>query len=187
MQNHYRIRKKVLALTNKYWVEDHAKNVLGFSKQKMFKLKEDIRIFTDEKMKTELFRIQQQQVFDAWGTFAVIDSNTNIPLGYIKRRALTSAFAWDEYEVLDANNQLIGGIYEEKGRGLARKYVPGGGLIPEKMSLTLHGQPVANIDQKFKIIGDIWTLDCINVPPYVDRRVLLSCLLLMGMIERSRK
>ena len=41
--------KKVLALTNKYWIEDSQGNVLGFSKQKMFKLKEDIRIYTYKK------------------------------------------------------------------------------------------------------------------------------------------
>jgi len=186
-QNFYRIRKKVLTVWNKYWIEDHAKNMLGFSKQKMFKLKEDIKIYTDEKMRTELFRIKQQQILDIWGTFAVIDSNTNQHLGYIKRKALASSFIRDEYELFDANNQLIGGIYEEGGRGLARKYLPGGGLIPEKMTLVLHGQPVATINQLFKIIGDIWELNCVNVPQYLDRRVLLSCLLMMGMIERQRK
>jgi hypothetical protein len=88
---------------------------------------------------------------------------------------------------LDANNQLIGGIYEKAGTGLARKYIRGGSLIPEEMTFVLHGQPVAAINQQFKVIGDIWDLRCINVPPYLDRRVLLSALLLMGMIERDRK
>lgn len=186
-QNQYIIRKKVVTIGNKYWIQDFNKNILGFSKQKLFKLKEDIRIYTDEKMHTELFSIKQQQVLDIIGNFMVVDSATGARLGYIKRKALASSFVRDEYEVFDANNQLMGGIYEEKSTGLARKYVPGGGLIPESMTLELHGQTVATINQKFKIIGDIWELNCINVPPYFDRRVLLSCLLLMGMIERSRK
>jgi uncharacterized protein YxjI len=186
-QNHYRIRKKVLTIGNKYWIEDHNGNILGFSKQKLFRLKEDIRIYSDERMNYELFRIKQQQILDIWGTFAVVDSSTNFNLGYIKRKALKSAFVKDEWEVYDANNQLVGGIYESTGRGLARKYVPGGKLIPEKMTFQLQGKPVAKIDQKFKIIGDIWDLNCTNVPPEFDRRVLLSCLLLMGMIERARK
>lgn len=186
-QNHYRIRKKVLTMWNKYWIEDYNKQMLGFSKMKMFKLKEDIRIYTDEKMQTELFRIQQQQILDICGTFAVVDSTTNAHLGYIKRKALASSFVRDEYELFDANNQLIGGIYEEAGSGLARKYAPGGKLIPESMTIMLQGQPVAKINQKFKIIGDIWDLSCVNVPQYLDRRVLLSCLLMMGMIERDRK
>ncbi len=153
----------------------------------MFRLKEDIRIYTDEKMKQELFRIKQQQILDVWATFAVVDSQTNTTLGFIKRKALASMFVRDEWEVYNAHDQLIGGIYEEKGRGLARKYLPGGALIPEKMTFKLHGVPVAAIDQRFKIIGDIWDLNCMSVPPDFDRRVLLACLLIMGMIERGRK
>ncbi len=172
---------------NKYWIEDPQGKMLGFSKQKMFKLKEDIRVYTDEKMKEELFKIKQQQILDIWATFAITDSKTNTTVGYIKRKALKSGFIRDEWEVYNANNQLIGGIYEEKGRGLARKYMPGGKLIPEKMTFKLNNVPVANIDQKFKVIGDIWNLQCTNLPQDFDRRVLLGCMLLMGMIERQRK
>ncbi|MBA3046210.1 MAG: hypothetical protein KKH41_07010 [Candidatus Thermoplasmatota archaeon] len=185
-QNVYRIRKKVLTLWNKYWIEDQQGKILGFSKMKMFKLKEDIRIYTDENMTTELFAIKQQQILDIWGTFAVVDTQDN-KIGYIKRKALASTFVRDEYEVYDAYNRLIGGIYEDTGRGLVRKYVPLGGLVPQHMDLTLNGQKIATINQEFKIIGDIWQLNCIAVPPYLDRRVLLACLLMMGMIERSRK
>ncbi|TET91100.1 MAG: hypothetical protein E3J35_03750 [Methanomassiliicoccales archaeon] len=186
-QNSYRIRKKVLTIWNKYWIEDKRGNKLGFSKQKMFRLKEDIRIYTDESMSNELFRIKQKQILDLWGSFAVTDTQSGQVLGTIKRRALSSAFVRDEWEVYDANNQLVGGLYESTRRGLARKYIPGGKLIPEKMTFSLHGQPIAKINQKFKIIGDIWELKCTNVPQYFDRRVLLACMLLMGMIERSRK
>lgn len=186
-QNNYRVRKKVVTIGNKYWIEDPNGRKLGFSKQKLFKLKEDIRIYTDEKMNQELFRIKQQQIVDIWGTFKIIDSRTNTLLGYIKRKALKSTFAWDEWDVYDANNRLIGGIHESKGRGLARKYAPGGGLIPEKMTLKINNVPVAEINQKFKIIGDIWNLNCINVPPQFDRRVLLGGVILMAMIERRQK
>jgi hypothetical protein len=186
-QNYYRIRKKVLTIWNKYWIEDHKGKMLGFSKQKMFKLKEDIRIYTDEKMTQELFMIKQQQIMDVWGTFAIIDSATNTTLGYIKRKGLMSTFAWDEWDVLDAYKRSIGGIHESAGRGLARKFVPGGRLIPEKMTLKLNNVPVAEINQKFKIIGDIWELNCIAVPEWFDRRVLLGGLMLMGMLERKHK
>ncbi|MEE9151936.1 MAG: hypothetical protein V3U20_08915 [Thermoplasmata archaeon] len=176
-----------MTIWNKYWIEDYNKNILGFSKQKMFRLKEDIRIYTDEKMTQELFRIQQQQIMDIWGTFAIVDSPTNTTLGYIRRKAMMSTFAWDEWDVLDANKRPVGGIHESAGRGLARKFVPGGALIPEKMTLKLNNVPVAEINQKFKIIGDSWELNCLAVPQWFDRRVLLGGLLLMGMIERKHK
>lgn len=186
-QNNYRIRKKVVTVGNKYWIEDSGQNILGFCKQKILKLKEDIRVFTDESMANELFCIKQEQIMDVWGSFAVIDSYTNMPLGYIKR-GFFSEFGRDAWEVQNANRQPIGRVFEASlGRAIARKYMPGGGLVPEKMTLELNGKPVAEINQQFKIIGDIWNLNCLQVPPDFDRRVLLSCMILMGCIERDRK
>ena len=185
--NFYRIRKKVLALTGQYWIENQAGNPLGYSKQKMLRLKEDIRIFTDETMTRELFQVRQQQILDIWGTFAVIDSGSNALLGYVRRRALTSTFVADEWEIRDPANNLVGEIKESTGRGLARKWIPGGSLIPERLTMTLGGMPVAYINQQFKIVGDIWEIECQNLPAMFDRRVFLGGVILMGMIERARK
>jgi uncharacterized protein YxjI len=179
---------KSLTIGNKYWIEDQNGSVLGFCKQKILKLKEDIRIYSDESMNNELFQIKQQQIADVWGNFAVFDPNTNAPLGYLKRKALMSRFVRDEWEILDTAQQPIGKMYESStGLGLARKYMPGGGLIPEKITLEVKGKAVAKINQKFKIIGDIWEIDYRDVPSVLDRRVLLSCILLMGTVERARK
>jgi len=187
-QNYYRIKKKVVTVGNKYWIEDYNGNILGFCRQKLFKLKEDIRIYTDESQSQELFCIKQKQILDAFGNFGVIDSSTGALLGSIKREWLSSAFAKDKYEIFNQNNQLIGKIEETSaGSALARKYLPGGGLIPEKMTLELNGIPVAEINQSFKIIGDIWEMTCKQIPQDFDRRVLLATMLLMGTIERDRK
>jgi uncharacterized protein YxjI len=186
-QNSYRIRKKVLAIAQQYWIEDQRGAVLGYSKAKILVLREDIRVYTDESMRQELFRLRQQQIMDAWATFAVIESASNRMLGFIRRKFLESTFLADEWEVLDAWNRKVGEILEDSGRGLARKYVPFGELVPEHMTMTLNGVPVARIEQEFKIIGDIWNLHCLNVYGHVDRRVLLGGLLLMAMIEGRRK
>lgn len=187
IQNQYVIRKKVMTVGNKYWIEDTAGRILGFCKQKILKLKEDIRVYTDESLSVELFRIQQQQILDVWGNFAVIDSVSNIILGYVKRE-LWSEVGRDAWDVQNAYQQTIGRIVEKSlGRALTRKYVPMGGLLPEKMQLELNGQVVAEINQDFKVIGDIWNLNCFQVPPDFDRRVLLACMILMGTIERQRR
>jgi len=185
-QNFYRIRKKVLALTNQYWIENAQNQMVGYTKQKMFAFKEDIRIFTDDSMTDELFRIKQKQVLDVWGTFEIIDSKANQVVGMI-RRSISSILLEDEWYILDAFGGQIGKVMERTGRGLVRKYVPLGNLVPEQVLVEFYGQQVTEIKQQFKIIGDIWEVDCSRVPPQVDRRLLLGGMILMGMIERDRK
>jgi uncharacterized protein YxjI len=185
--NFYRIRKKVIAIANQYWIEDGNGNNLGFSRQKIIRIKESIKIFSDDSMTTEIFRIQQEQIMDLWGTFAVVDSASNAVIGKIKRQALSSGYYKDEYLLLDANGGQVGRVAERAGRGLARKYLPGGSLVPEQLVVEFYGQQVAEIKQQFKVIGDIWEVDCSRLPPQFDRRTLISAMLLMGMIERDRK
>jgi len=186
-QDHYVIKRKALRIVDQYWIEDQNGNKLAYTKQKFWRIKEDIRAFTDESMAQELFRIKQAQIIDVWGKFDVIDSTTTIPLGYFRRKALKSTFVSDEWEIYDMNNQMIGRLAEGTGRGLARKYVPGGKLIPEKVTMEVNGKPVVQIEQRFKIVGDIWDIKCHSLPDQFDRRVLLGGVILMAMIERQRK
>jgi len=185
-ENYYSIKKKVLALTNQYWIEDGRGNMLGYTKQKMMRVKEDIRIFTDDSMTQELFRIKQEQVLDMCGTFSIIDTSTNLVVGKVRRNVM-SGISKDEYMLLDPNGQQIGRVFENTGRGLARKYLPGGGLVTEKVNVEFLGQQVAEIKQAFKMMGDEWAVDCSRVPPQFDRRTLLGAMIIMGMIERDRK
>jgi len=185
-QNQYRIKKKVLALTNVYWIEDWNGTVLGFSKQKMLKIKEDIRIWSDDSMGKELFRIQQENIGNDWGTFAIIDSDTGTVVGKL-RRSYASNFVHDEYHLLDANGQQFGRVAEETSRGLVRKFVPFGGLVPEQVCVEINGQKICQIKQQFKVVGDTWEVDCSQMPVYLDRRVLLASMLMMGMVERQKK
>ncbi|UCE80530.1 MAG: zinc ribbon domain-containing protein [Methanobacteriota archaeon] len=186
-QNFYRIRKKVVAITNQYWIENADGSILGYSKQKLIRIKEDIRVFADDSMSEELFRIRQDQVVDMWGTFGVIDSVTEAVVGKIRRQALRSGVHKDEYLLLNAHGQTVGKLAERSRRGLMRKYMPGGVLVPEQLVVEFQGRQVAEIKQQFKIIGDIWEVDCSRIPAQFDRRILLSAMLLMGMIERDRK
>jgi len=184
-QNFYRIRKKVIALAQQYYIEDHAGRQLGYSRQKMFQLKEDIRVFADDTMSRELFRIQQLNWTDVWGEFAVVDSVANVKVGSIRRKALKSILK-GEWDLFDPYGRLFGQIKQETGRAVMRRFMPMGGLVPDKLTVELNGQTVAVIDQQFKVIGDAWEINAQWTPPALDRRVLLGCAILMGMIERHQ-
>lgn len=183
-QDFYRIRRKVLAIGTRYYIENRQGNIIGFSKQKMLRIKDDIRVYSDEAMTLELFSIRQENIVDDWGTWAVVDGPSNSLIGKM-RRSYMSNFAADEYALLGPEGRQIGRLIEPSKRGLVRKYVPFGGLVPEQIKLEFNGNVIANIQQQFKIVGDTWEVDCNRLPDRFDRRTLLSAMLIMGMIERD--
>jgi len=184
-QNFYRVRKKTLALATQYYIEDQQGNMIGYSRQKMMKIKEDIRIYSDDDQKCEIFRIKQENIMDMGAKYNVIETGSERVVGKIQRSRM-SAFSKDEYRILAPDGMQVGRIFEETGRGLARKYMPLGGLVTEQVNLEWMGQVVGRIDQQFKVIGDIWEVDCRGVPPNFDRRILLAGMLLFAMIERKK-
>jgi len=184
-QPYYKVRKKVASMTTKYFIEDQKGNLLGFTKMKAFKMKEDIRIYTDKKMKQELFHIKQTQIVDYSGNFAVIDTASNQVVGNIKRQGGKSMVA-SEYMLCDPQGQQFGRVFEEAGKGALRRFVPGGGMVPQKVFLEFGGQVCGEIKQKFKMVGDVWEVDASCVPPHMDRRILIASILMMAMIERKR-
>jgi len=186
-QNYYKIRKKVLAIADQYWIEDGGQNQLGFARQKLLRIREDVRVFTDDSMSREVFRIKQENIGDAWGTFAVLDSEAGTCVGKLRRKALVSGLFADEYFILDPMNNQIGRISERAGRATLRRWMPGGGLVPEQVVVEFYGREVAEIKQQFKIVGDSWEVDCSRMPANFDRRTLLAAMLMMGMVERDRK
>ena len=186
-QNFYKIRKKVLAIADQYWIEDGQGNKLGYARQKLLRIKEDIRIFSDDTMTREVFRIKQENIGDAWGTFAILDTDTGACVGKLRRKALMSGLFADEYFILNPADQQIGRVAERAGRATMRRWMPGGGLVPEHVGVEFFGREVAEIKQQFKVIGDSWEVDCSGVPADFDRRTLLACMIMMGMVERDRK
>jgi hypothetical protein len=108
---------------------DPASNTsIGFIKMKAWKLKEDIRLYRDESMQAEVFRIHARSIIDFGATYDVVDSKTNQPLFAWKRKGLKSAFVRDHWDLLDNQGNIIGAIQEtSKGLAVARRWM---GVIP---------------------------------------------------------
>ena len=187
-QNQYIIKQKVLTLGRKYFIYDSYNRLIGYCKQKLFKLKEDIRIYTDDSMTHELLSIRQENILDFTGTFAVMDSyHNNALVGYVGRKAWKSLFR-DTWKIFDHTKREIATI-QERGGTLAvfRRFVSFLRWIPKKYDFFSPGAPgpFAEAIQRFQIIGDTWTL---NVHPgsNVDIRLIVAAALMMDIIEQAQ-
>ena len=127
-QNQYVIRRKVLKIFGAaFHIYDMAGNLAFYSKQKAFKLKEDIRIYGDQAMTSELLCIRARGVIDFGMTYDVIDSTTQQVVGAAPNtRGLKVLFFRDSWVILDVNDQEIGMMQEEWcGFAILRKVIDG--------------------------------------------------------------
>lgn len=183
-QHKFKIRQKVLSIGNKYYIEDGSGNLVGFCKQKVFKLKEDIRIFKTKDMNEELFRIKQENILDFSGTFEVIDSRTGQSVGFLKRKGFKSMIK-DEWDILDPNRNLIGKVKEDSWfKALIRRYILS--FLPYKYKVFSGDKKVGNYNEKFTFIRDVYNLNMSGDRDFdLDRRLLLSIAICLDAIENE--
>ena len=139
----YMIRQKVLKLLGEefhIYSDESMENMIGYSKQKALKLKEDIRVFSDEDKSTELIVIKARSIIDFGATYDVTDSQTGEPICSCKRGGLKSMFK-DSWVVLNSEGNKVGTLGEDSGvLALVRRFVPGMALlIPQEFSLKMNG------------------------------------------------
>ncbi|MFW6083533.1 MAG: hypothetical protein ACOC7O_02725, partial [Thermoplasmatota archaeon] len=108
-ENEFNIKYHVLSLKNKSTITDKNGEIIGFSKSKMFKFKDDIRIYKTEEMREEVFRIKQRNIMDFNANFEIIDSLYDSPIGYLKKKPLES-FSKNKYVFLGPAGGKIGEI-----------------------------------------------------------------------------
>lgn len=183
----YLVRKKVFHLLGgAFEIFDPQGNVILYSKMKAFKLKEDIRLYTGEDMRTELMTIKARQALDFSASYDVVDSVTGERVGALRRRGLKSMFK-DEWIILDSYENEIGLIQEDSAfMALLRRFVTN--LIPQTYTVQIGGAPVSTFKQNFNPFVTKLTLDfSTDAGRRLDRRLGLAAAILLCAIEGKQK
>jgi len=95
----YLLKRQVFALTGKFRVYDPTENLVLFSEQKMFRLREDIRVYSDESKAQEVLIIKARQIIDFSAAYDVVDASPDRRPGPCAARAgglccATSGSSW---------------------------------------------------------------------------------------------
>ncbi|HKG54047.1 MAG TPA: hypothetical protein VKB04_07275 [Anaerolineales bacterium] len=180
---HYLLKRQAIALTGKFRVYDPMGNLVLFSEQKMFRLREDIRVYSDENKSQEVLSIKARQILDFSAAYDVVDTALNQKVGVLRRKGLRSLLR-DEWEVLDANDNRIGNLFEDSiGLALLRRFVLGSWL-PQNYDLTVGGTRVADLKQNFHLFRYELNLDfSMDISHQLDRRVGIAAGILLAAIE----
>lgn len=148
-QYDYYIRRKVLKIFGgSFHVYDSRDNLVFFSSQKAFKLKEDIRVFSDESMSEECIVIKARSIIDFGASYDVVDSASGEKVGAFRRKGFKSMVK-DAWEMLDTSDQPVARLEEKSGclALFARLIAPG--LFPQTYHLEVGGQLAATYSQRF--------------------------------------
>jgi len=182
----YVVRKKVFKLLGAaFHVYDAAENLVMYSKQKAFKLREDIRLYTGEDMQTELLSIQARQIIDFSAAYDVIDPRSGGKVGALRRKGLKSMLR-DEWVLMDAADREIGLIQEDStALALIRRFVEAAAMfLPQKYHAQVSGAEVATFQQIMNPFVKKLTLDFSMAPQArLDRRLGLAAGILLSAIE----
>lgn len=179
----YLLRRQAIALTGKFRFYDPAGRVVLFSEQKMFRLREDIRVYDGEDKVREVLSIKARQIMDFSAAYDVVDTELNQKVGTLRRKGLRSILR-DEWEVLDANDRVIGQLFEDSvGLALLRRLVLGSWL-PQNYDMTVGETRVADLRQNFNLFRYELNLDfSMDTTNRLDRRVGIAAGILLAAVE----
>ena len=101
---------KIMAVAPQIFVRDANGQELMYVKQKLFKLKEAISIFSDQSQTNQLYTINAERILDFSARYNFTDSQ-GMSLGAVKRRGMRSIWK-ASYDVLEGDS-IIFHIQEE--------------------------------------------------------------------------
>ena len=180
----YMVRRKVLKLLGgAFHVYDPAGNVIGYSKMKAFKLKEDIRVFTGEDMRSELMVIQARSIIDFGASYDISAGGQKV--GALRRKGFKSMIR-DEWLILDPSDREIGLVQEDSTMmAVIRRFIDYASLfLPQKYTVTMGGTPVAQFRQNRNPFVYKLTIDLSpDTRGVLDPRLGLAAGILMAAVE----
>lgn len=181
--DHYTLKRQVLALTGKVRVFTPDGRLGLYSEQKMFRLREDIRVFEDESRRRELLWIQARQVIDFAAAYDVTDQTSGQKVGALRRKGWKSIVR-DAWEVLDPMDQVIATIREESvGLAMLRRFLLGS-LLPQRYeAVDMNETVLANYQQLFHLFRYQMNIHFSPGPIQLDRRLGLAASILLAIIE----
>ena len=195
-----KLRFKLVALAPRIIVTDANGNEVLFVSQKVFKLKEDVRIYKDQSKQEEVFRIQAEQILDFNTRYNFYQSGSERHLGSVKAKGWRSIWR-ATYNVDDPAGQQTHFIKEDnpwvKILDVLFQEIPFLGIFA---GYILHpsysayrgsnyedeSKPIMRIKKEPAFFESAYSMELLNpdVDPTEEARVLLSFMLMVQFMRR---
>jgi hypothetical protein len=179
----YRLKRQVFAMTGVFRLFSENGDLLAYARQKMFKMREDIRLYSDETQTQELLSIQARQIIDFSAAYDVFDSTTQEFVGTLRRRGWRSMMR-DEWELLDAQGMVFGKMQEDSAQRAMLRRLLLGAWLPQRYDISIGDALSAEFDQEFNLLRYEMVLDFkTGLSRPLDRRLGIAAAILLAAVE----
>lgn len=185
---------KIGTLANDFIATDLSGKTIAYVRQKMFKLKEDIEIFSDDSKSQLNYRIKADRWLDFSAAYAFYDADGSM-IGKVARKGWRSIWK-AKYEIIDQNNNLQYTVGEENGWVKVMDSLLGeipilniftGYLFnPSYMVTDTSGKEIVRLKKQASFWGRNFEIEKVgSMDGDDDDRILLG-LMMMILLERRR-
>jgi uncharacterized protein YxjI len=182
-QKQYIIRRPFLTLFGRtFHVFGADGQQVLFVRHKIFSLKDEWSIFSDDSEQTPLLKVKARSIIGLDRVTDVFDADTGDKVGSVKMAGLKSLFK-DSWQTLGSDDQP-NGQFSEGSSAFLRRLFP---FLLGRWQLEMGGAVVARLQQDWKWFTKQFTLDVSGAAGKVDTRLVLAVSLLALMREIARE
>jgi len=185
---------KIGTIHNDFIATDNTGATIAFVRAKLFKLKEDVIVYTNESKSTEIYRIRADKWIDFNTTYTFTQASGEY-MGSVGRKGMKSIWK-ASYSVFDPEKKEEYTIGEENPWAKVGDAVLGelpfvsfftGYLFnPRYVIKNNEGEPVARLKKSASMFGRTFTLESLGNLPAEDGERLMLSLMMMVLLERRR-
>jgi uncharacterized protein YxjI len=186
---------KITTLSSDFNITDKNGNYVAYVRQKMFKLKEDVIVFSDESKSKELFNIKANQWIDFNASYMMTDLVNGRKFGRLARKGVRSIWK-SRYDIIDEKDQSKYQINEDNGwikvfdsfigeipiLGLFTGYF----LNPSYTVKDNAGKEYFRLKKMPSLIGRRFQLERLIDIDEEDESLVILSFLMMVLLERAR-
>lgn len=193
MQYPLDLRFKLITLGQRITATDATGQPLLFIKQKMFKLKEKVQIYSDAKLTQEIFQIAADRIIDFSANYHFTDPQ-GTDWGSVRRKGMRSLWS-AHYEVMQDGVVDMTISEESPMKKLLESLLDGIPLVgfiavmllnPSYIVSRPDGTPLLRLTKKPAVFEGKFVLEKLNDLPEDDELRSLLALIMMVLLERKR-
>lgn len=189
------LKFKISTLSSDFNITDKNGNYVAYVRQKMFKLKEDVVIYSDDTRTKELYRIKANKWIDFNAAYAITDVNNGKTFGRLARKGMRSLWK-ATYNIIDHEDKQRFQVSEDNGWvkffdslvgeipivGMFTGYF----LNPTYSVKDDSGKVYFKLKKMPSMIGRRFQLDRVVDIDDEDESLVVLSLLMMTLLERMR-